>query len=84
MWLTLSEDEVVGLDELVERVLLQLDNIRGRGNCRRSEQAESELLGLMHFDFPVLLRAREWVAGVTKQLELGVRKQGADGRRFER
>jgi hypothetical protein len=70
-WLTLSKDEVVGLDEVVEGVLLQLDDVRSGGNCRRSEQAERVLGGLMHFDFPIRSRARESAAGLRKRLGFG-------------
>jgi hypothetical protein len=49
--LTLRKNEIVGLDEVVEGVLLQLDDIRGRSHRGGGEQAEGELLGLVHFGF---------------------------------
>ncbi len=47
--LTLSEDDVVGLDELVEGVLLQLCDIGGRANRRGGDQAEEDLVCGVHF-----------------------------------
>lgn len=44
--LTLSEDDVVALNELVKVVLLQLYDIGSGSGCRGCEQTESNALGV--------------------------------------
>jgi len=46
--LTLGKNDVVGVDELIEVVGLQLGDIRGRANSSGSQQAEHDLRDGMH------------------------------------
>jgi hypothetical protein len=46
--LTLCENDVVGLDEVVERVLLEHLNVGGAGDSCGREQPEGELLNVVH------------------------------------
>lgn len=58
--LTLSKNNVVGLDKVVEGVLLQLDNIGGSGHGGGREKPEGELGRGVHADlFPGCLGRRE-------------------------
>lgn len=50
---TLGKDEVVGLDEVIKGVLGQLGDVGSAGNCRGSEQAESDSSCGLHCEWDI-------------------------------